>query len=43
MSTRPDLSRDGKTTFYLETPLQPVRFDIDSRRETRTDTSAGGN
>jgi Tol biopolymer transport system component len=35
MSTRPDLSPDGKTIFYLESPGQPVRFDIDSRRETR--------
>jgi Tol biopolymer transport system component len=35
VSTRPDLSRDGKTIFYLETPTQPVRFDIDSRRATR--------
>ena len=35
VSTRPDLSPDGKTIFYLETPGQPVRFDIDSRRETR--------
>jgi Tol biopolymer transport system component len=34
-STRPDLSPDGKTIFYLETQRQPVRFDIDSRRETR--------
>jgi len=35
VSIRPDLSPDGKTIFYLETPGQPVRFDIDSRRETR--------
>jgi Tol biopolymer transport system component len=35
VSTRPDLSTDGKTIFYLETPLQPMRFDIDSRRETK--------
>jgi Tol biopolymer transport system component len=34
-STRPDLSPDGKTIFYLETPAQPVRFDIDSRKATR--------
>jgi Tol biopolymer transport system component len=35
VSTRPDLSPDGKTIFYLETPQQPVRFDIDNRREAR--------
>jgi Tol biopolymer transport system component len=35
VSTRPDLSPDGKTIFYLETPSQPVRFEIDSRRATR--------
>jgi Tol biopolymer transport system component len=35
VSTRPDLSPDGKTIFYLESPGQPVKFDIDSRRETR--------
>jgi Tol biopolymer transport system component len=35
VSGRPDLSPDGKTIYYLETPGQPVRFDIDSRRETR--------
>jgi Tol biopolymer transport system component len=35
VSIRPDLSSDGKTIFYLETPGQPVRFDVDSRRETR--------
>jgi Tol biopolymer transport system component len=34
-SFRPDLSPDGKTIFYLETPSQPVRFEIDSRRTTR--------
>jgi Tol biopolymer transport system component len=35
VSTRPDLSPDGKTIFYLESPTQPVRFDIDSRRATK--------
>jgi Tol biopolymer transport system component len=35
VSTRPDLSPDGKTIFYLETPTQPVRFDIDSRHTTK--------
>jgi sugar lactone lactonase YvrE len=35
VSTRPDLSPDGKTIFYLETPGQPVRLDIDSHRETK--------
>ena len=35
VSTRPDLSPDGRTIFYLETPTQPVRFDIDSRRATK--------
>ncbi len=35
VAVRPDLSPDGKTIFYLETPGQPVRFDIDGRRETR--------
>jgi Tol biopolymer transport system component len=35
VSTRPDLSSDGKTIFYLETPPQPVRFEIDTRRVTR--------
>lgn len=35
VSTRPDLSPDGKTIFYLETPSQPVRFEIDSRRATK--------
>jgi Tol biopolymer transport system component len=35
VSTRPDLSPNGKTIFYLETPTQPIRFDIDSRRATR--------
>jgi Tol biopolymer transport system component len=35
VSTRPDLSADGRTIFYLETPTQPVRFDIDSRRATK--------
>ena len=35
VSTRPELSPDGKTIFYLETPAQPVRFDIDSRSATR--------
>jgi Tol biopolymer transport system component len=35
VSTRPDLSPDGKTMFYLETPQHPVRFDLDSRRETK--------
>jgi Tol biopolymer transport system component len=34
-ATRPDLSPDGRTIFYLETLTQPVRFDIDSRRATR--------
>jgi Tol biopolymer transport system component len=34
-ATRPDLSPDGRTIFYLEAPRQPVRFDIDSRHETR--------
>jgi Tol biopolymer transport system component len=34
-ATRPDLSPDGKTIFYLESPTQPVRFDIDSRRATK--------
>jgi Tol biopolymer transport system component len=35
VASRPDLSSDGNTIFYLETPQQPVRFDLDSRRETR--------
>jgi Tol biopolymer transport system component len=35
VSTRPDLSADGKTIFYLETPQQPVRVDLDSRHETK--------
>jgi Tol biopolymer transport system component len=35
VSTRPDLSADGNTIFYFEAPGQPVRFDIDSRRETK--------
>jgi Tol biopolymer transport system component len=35
VSTRPDLSPSGKTIFYLETPTQPVRFDLDSRRATK--------
>jgi Tol biopolymer transport system component len=35
VSTRPDLSPDGKAIFYLETPQQPVRLDLDNRREAR--------
>jgi Tol biopolymer transport system component len=35
VSTHPDLTPDGKTIFYLETRQQPVRFEIESRRETR--------
>ncbi len=30
-STRPDLSRDGKTILYLDASRQPVLFDMDSR------------
>jgi Tol biopolymer transport system component len=42
VSTRPDLSADGKTVFYLETPQQPVRFDLDSRRETKLTPVSNG-
>ena len=33
--TRPDLSADGKTMVYLETPEQPVSVDLQSGRATR--------